>query len=217
MIGQTVRRRSVDFQSQANVKIVGPTSCMALWYHISELQCPIYFLQNLNNILTIRIQLKASLQNYQRLTDPPAWCMNPFNTGILLCLGLKEGHPEHKWVFIVILCDVPEYVAVAQQENIPPFCAPGHNRHHFILFYLRFILISRPPCRKYTMHLQIPTNRSCFCFEIYLKRFYWCYRDLYLFWWLRSFSGGGTLDSTPPISAISCVWGNQSFIFTFTF
>ena len=39
---------------------------------------------------------------------------------------------------------MPEYVAVAQQENIPPFCAPGHNRHHFILFYLRFILISRP-------------------------------------------------------------------------
>ena len=166
MIGQTAQRRSVDIQSQANVKIVGPTSCMALWYHISELQCPFYFLQNLNNILTIRIQLKASLQNYQRLTDPPAWCMNPFNTGILLCLGLKGGHPEHKWVFIVILCDVPEYVAVAQQENIPPFCAPGHNRHHFILFYLRFILISRPPCWKYTMHLQIPTKRSCLFWDL---------------------------------------------------
>ena len=55
------------------------------------------------------------------------------------------------------------------------------------------------------------------CFEIHFKRLYWCYRDRYLFWWLRSFSGGGTLDSTPPISAISCVWGNQSFIFTFTF
>ena len=52
---------------------------------------PNLFSPNLNNIFTIRIQLKASLQNYQRLTDPPAWCMNPFNTGILLCLGLKEG------------------------------------------------------------------------------------------------------------------------------
>ena len=48
---------------------------------------------------------------------------------------------------------VPEYAPSAQCRIFPHSVLLGHNRHHFILFCLRFILISSAPlCRKYTMH-----------------------------------------------------------------
>ena len=166
MIGQTRRRRSVDIQSQTNVKIVGPTSCMALWYHISELQCPFYFLQNLNNILKIRIQLNDSVQNYQRLTDPPARCMNPFQYWDIIRSRTKGGSIQSTNEFLLwfyVMC-------LNMWQSLSRRIFPHSVRPAIIdttLFFSTSDLFSSPaPCRKYTMHLQIPTKRSCLFWDL---------------------------------------------------
>ena len=151
------------------------------------------------------------------LSDPPAQCMNPFQYWDLIRISTKRGsiHSTNEFLlWFYVMC-------LNMWQSLSRRIFPHSVRPAIIdttLFFSTSDLFSSPAPRAGNIQCIYSFQQNALvCFEIYLKRLYWCYRDLYLFWWLRSFSGGGTLDSTPPISAISCVWGNQSFIFTFTF